>query len=140
MKIKEAVLTEKNGSVSAMLSFVLDFTRKRHKILVSNVDNINDINYIPKDLAVQEFATIMDTSLLEYILSKRFVFIDSDNYKFNCNGSFDACAVEDVYARELFENDIDQYLEYQKKKIAENTLNYRQTFELLEKQRVIALS
>lgn len=140
MKIKDAVLEEKNGSVCEMLDFVLDFTCQRHEILIKNIDSVNDVNYIPQDLAVQEFASTMDASLLEYILNKRFVFIDSDNFKFNCSGSFDAYAVEDIYAKELFENNIDRYLEYQKGKIAENTLNYRQTQELLEKQRVIALS
>jgi len=140
MKIKEAVLVEKNDSVCEMLSFVLDFTCQRHEILIRNIDNVNDADYIPKDLAVQEFASTMDASLLECILNKRFVFVDSDNFKFNCNGSFDAYAVEDIYARELFENNIDRYLEHQKTKIAENTLNYRQTRELLEKQRSIILS
>lgn len=135
MKINLAALITDN--VTELLVKILEFTRSRHRILAENVSNLHQAGFIPKDLAVEEFAEVMEGAINEHEHSRRLMLRDTENVKFGYNGNFEAKPVVDEYAKQLFENDIDGYLELQKKKLAENLLNHKVARELLKQKQTV---
>jgi len=124
-------------NVSELLLKILEFTHNRHKILAENINNLHSAGFVPKDLAVEEFADAMDVAIGEHEHSRRLMLRDTENVKFGYNGAFKAKPVVDKYAKQLFENDINGYLELQKKKLAENLLNYRVASKLLRQKQTV---
>lgn len=133
MLINSSTLISDN--IVELLVKILEFTRNRHQVLAENISNINEAGFVPKDLAVDEFAGLMDGAIDEHQQSRRLVLYDTKNFKFGYNGAFETAAFVDEYARQLFENDINGYLELQKKKLCENLLNHRVAGELLKQRR-----
>jgi len=121
-------------NITEVLLMILDFTRCRHKILIENLNNVNNKAYTPKDLDVKGFADVINSALSEHLRSGRLALVDTDTVRFKDNGNFNASAVVDVSARDLFETDVEQYLELQKKKLSENSLNSRLAAELLRRK------
>lgn len=124
-------------NVSELLLKILEFTHTRHKILAENISNLHSAGFVPKDLAVEEFADAMDVAIGEHEHSRRLMLRDTENVKFGYNGAFKAKPVVDKYAKQLFENNINGYLELQKKKLAENLLNYRVASKLLRQKQTV---
>lgn len=124
-------------NVSELLLKILEFTHNRHKILAENISNLHGTGFVPKDLAVEEFADAMDIAIGEHERNRRLMLRDTENVKFGYNGAFEAKPVVDKYAKQLFENDINSYLELQKKKLAENLLNYRVASKLLRQKQAV---
>lgn len=121
-------------NITEVLVMILDFTRCRHKILISNLNNVNNADYTPMDLDVESFSDVMNQALTEHLRSGRLALADTDTVKFEDRGNFDATPVPDEQAGQLFETDIEQYLELQKKKLSENSLNSRLAADLLRRK------
>lgn len=121
-------------NITEVLSLILDFTRQRHKVLIENLNNINREGYVPRDIAVDEFAAVVDAALAEHLVNGRLTLADSRNIKFGSQGHFEAYTVVDKCAEELFETNIEEYLELQKGKLSENSLNSRLAAELLKRK------
>lgn len=122
-------------NITEVLTMVLDFTSQRHKILIDNLNNINNKDYIPKDLDVNQFASTIDSAVTEHVINGRLALSDSDNIRFETNGRFIAEQINDTEALVLFENNnIEQYLDLQKRKLGENSLNSRLAAQLLKQK------
>lgn len=122
-------------NITEVLMMVLDFTERRHKILIENLNNINNKDFIPKDLDVNEFASAIDSAVTEHIINGRLALSDSENIKFRAKGEFSAECIVDDEAMMLFENNnIEQYLDLQKRKLSENSLNSRLGAQLLKQK------
>jgi flagellar basal body rod protein FlgB len=121
-------------NLTEVLLFILEFTQRRHKIIIENLNNVNCTGYVPKDLSVQEFAKLMDAAISEHINKGRLVLQDSANIRFGKNGQFQSYEIEDIIAQELIQTDIDKYIELQKQKLSENAFNSRLAAELLRKK------
>ena len=124
-------------NVAELLVKILEFTRRRHRVLAENISNIHEGGFTPKDLAVEEFADLIDGAINEHEHSRRLVMRDTDNVKFGYNGSFETKPLIDDHAKGLLGSDIDGYLELQKKKLAENLLNHRVAVELLRQKQML---
>jgi len=95
---------------------------------------------VPKDLEVDEFSDLLSNAINEHSQSRRLLFCDTENIKFGTGGSFGVKPVVDEYAKELLEENRDEYLELQINKLLENSLNQRVAAELLrQKQGAISI-
>jgi len=127
-------------NIAELLVKIVEFTQTRQKILSRNINNIHSFDFVPKDLAVDEFSELLNNAINEHILNQRLLLRDTENIKFGISGSFETKAVVDEYAKELFEENRDEYLELQISKLLENSLNQRVAAELLrEKQGTISI-
>ncbi|GAF73781.1 unnamed protein product, partial [marine sediment metagenome] len=80
MLINSSTLISDN--IAELLVKILEFTRNRHQVLAENISNINEAGFVPKDLAVDEFAGLMDGAIDEHQQSRRLVLYDTENFKF----------------------------------------------------------
>ncbi len=121
-------------NITEVLVMIMDFTRARHKLLIENLNNVNSKDYMPRDLDVDGFAVIINRALSEHLKNGRLALVDSETIRFEDRGSFDANAIDDYSSKKLFDSDIEQYLELQKKKLSENSFNSRLAAELLKRK------
>ena len=121
-------------NIAELLVKILDFTIARHKVLTENVNNLHCEGFIPMDLPVEEFASLMEFAIGEHKLNRRLVLRDTDNVKFGPNGTITTDPVVDEHARRLLEADMNEYLELQLKKLSENAINQKIAAELLKQK------
>ena len=124
-------------NIADLLVKIIEFTRNRHKILVQNISNIDSPGFVPKDLVAEEFSCLLNNAIDEHIANKRLLLRDTKNIKFGLSGSFIAKPIVDKHARELLEENRDEYIEMQKSKLLENTINQRVAAELLKQKQGI---
>jgi len=96
------------GKTIEMLSVILDFRSERHKVIASNIANIDTPNYRPKDIVFQE-------ELKDLIGNKDGIGIDKADF-------------EVINSGESVNLDIEMA------KLAENNLMYNLTVELLARK------
>ena len=118
-------------NITELLVKIIEFTQSRQKILTRNINNIHSSGFVPKDLAVDKFGGLLADAIDEHIRSQRLVLRDTEDIKFGAGGSFKVKPVVDKYAKELFEENRNEYLELQIDKLLENSLNQRVAAELL---------
>jgi len=127
-------------NIAELLLKIIEFTQTRQKILTQNINNIHDPQFLPKDLAVDEFTNSMNSAVSEHIRNRRLVLRDTENIKFGLRGSFEVRPIIDKYAKYLLQENRDQYLELQINKLLENSLNQRVAAELLRhKQGMVSI-
>ncbi|MHC4498979.1 MAG: hypothetical protein ACYS21_07695 [Planctomycetota bacterium] len=121
-------------NVTELLVKIIEFTQTRQKILSRNINDINSPTFVPRDLAVDEFSDLMHGAINEHVRSQRLMLRDTDNVKFGFGGSFEAKSVVDEHAKQLLEENRDEYLELQINKLMENSLNQKVAAELLRQK------
>ena len=127
-------------NIGELLVKIIEFTQTRQKILSRNINNVHSFDFVPKDLAVDEFSELLNGAIEEHIRSGRLMLHDTGGIKFGVSGSFEAKPVVDEYAKELLEENRDDYLELQISKLLENSLNQRAATELFrQKQGMISI-
>lgn len=127
-------------NIAELLVKIIEFTQNRQKILTQNINNIHSPDFVPKDLAVDEFCNLLNTAINEHTQSQRLLFCDTRNIKFGAAGRLEVQPTIDKYAKELLEENQNEYLELQINKLLENSLNQRVAAKLLkQKQRMISI-
>jgi len=127
-------------NITELLVKIIEFTHTRQKILTQNINNVRGLGFVPKDLTVDEFSDSLNNAIDEHIENQRLVLRDTENIKFGIRGSLEVKPVVDKYAKELLEENPDEYLELQINKLLENSLNQRVAAELLrQKQGMISV-
>ncbi|UCF43375.1 MAG: hypothetical protein JSV99_00125 [Planctomycetota bacterium] len=121
-------------NITELLIKIIEFTENRQKILIGNVKSIHSLGFVPEDLAVDEFSSVLTYAVNEHTQSQRLVLYDTENIKFGVGGSFEAKPTVDEYAGEVLEADKDEYLELQISKLLENSLNQRIAAEMLRQR------
>ena len=121
-------------NITEILVKITKFTQTRQKILTQNINNIHSPGFTPKDLAVDEFSDLLNNAINEHIQNQRLVLRDTENIKFGISGSFEVKPAVDKYAKELLEENPDEYLKLQINKLLENSLNQRIAAELLKQK------
>jgi flagellar basal body rod protein FlgB len=124
-------------NVSELLVKILEFTRARHEVLVENIDDMYNPDFLPKDLDVEQFAELMDEAIDEHQLCGRLRLRDTRYIKFGENGRFEVHVVVDEDAKELLEQNVKDYVKLQKNKLKENLVNYRLAREILKQKQGI---
>ena len=121
-------------NITELLFKIIEFTQTRQKILTQNINDIHKLNFVPKDLAVDEFSDSLNNAITEHVRNRRLVLQDSENIKFGISGNFDVKPIIDKKAKLLLNENRDQYLEFQINKLLENSLNQRIAAELLKQK------
>ncbi len=132
--MNQAVVTD---NISEVLTKIIEFTNNRQKILTENLHNVHNFGFVPKDLAVNEFSDLLDAAIDEHVRNKRLVLCDSANVTFGSEGFFEAKPVIDSQAKQLLDENKDQYIEFQVSKLLENAINQRLAAELLQQRHTI---
>ena len=127
-------------NITELLTKIIEFTQTRQKILTQNMNNIHSQGFIPKDLNVDEFSDLLNDAVNEHIRNQRLLLRDTENIKFGEEGRVEIKAIPDKYAKEMLENNPDEYIELQINKLLENSLNQRVAAELLrQKQGTVSI-
>ncbi len=121
-------------NITELLVKIIEFTRTRHKILARNISDISSLGFVPKDLVADEFSDLLNSAINEHIANRRLVLRDTENIKFGIGGSFKVKPTVDKYAKDLLDENRDEYIELQKNKLLENALNQRVAAELLKQK------
>lgn len=121
-------------NITELLVKIIEFTRTRHKILARNISDISSLGFVPKDLVADEFSDLLNSAIDEHIVNRRLVLRDTENVKFGIGGSFKVKPTVDKYAKDLLDENRDKYIELQKNKLLENTINQRVAAELLKQK------
>ncbi len=127
-------------NITELLVKIIEFTHSRQKILYQNINNHRIADFVPKDLAVDEFSRSLDVAINEHVRNRRLVFCDSENVRFGSCGTFKTEAIVDEEAGKLLEANRNEYIELQLNKLMENSLNQRVAAELLrQKQGMVSI-
>ena len=121
-------------NIAELLVKIIEFTQTRQKILAQNINSIHSPDFIPRDLAVDEFSRLLHNAIDEHTRSRYLMLCDTENVKFGISGGFEVKPIVDNYAKKLLENNPDEYLELQMNKLSENSLNQRIAAELLKQK------
>jgi flagellar basal body rod protein FlgB len=121
-------------NVTEILIRIVKFTQTRHKILVQNIINVRDPEFIPKELEVSAFSSLLSNAIDEHIRHQRLVLRDTENIKFDMGGRLEVKPIVDELGRRLLEENRDEYLERQMGKLWENSLNQQFAAELLRQK------
>ncbi|MHC4641077.1 MAG: hypothetical protein ACYS32_05485 [Planctomycetota bacterium] len=121
-------------NMAELLVKIIEFTRARHKILTQNISNIDKPEFAPKDLVADEFSRQLNNAIDEHIANNRLLLRDTKNIKFGVSGSFIAKPVVDKRAKELLDENREEYIEIQKSKLLENVMNQKVAAELLKQK------
>ena len=124
-------------NIAEILVKVMEFTQTRQKVLAQNINDIHMASFVPRDLPVDEFSRLLNNAIDEHIRKQRLILRDTEHIKFGINGSFEVEPVVDRYAKELLEENLDEYLELQINKLLENSLNQRVAAELLRQNQAM---
>jgi len=125
-------------NITEVLVMIIEFTQTRQKILTRNIENAHSPGFAPIDLTADEFSDVLNAAVDEHIRNQRLVLHDTENIKFGVGGSFETRPVVDENAKELLEEDGDEYLDSQISKLLENSLNQRIAVELLRQRQATA--
>jgi len=121
-------------NIAELLVEIIEFTQARHRILTDNIKNYQNDDFLPMDLATDEFSILLHNSINEHVANQRLVMFDTDHIKFGSDGTFEAIPRPDEYASELLRNDPEQYLDFQIDNLMENMLNQKIATELLNQK------
>ena len=128
-----ASLTTDN--LSLVLTRIVEFTQRRHRILTRNLLDFRTEGFVPCDLPLHEFTRCMTRAVSEHLRHDRLLFADTPHVRFEEGGRFDADPVVDEQGRRLLQEDARQYLSYQMRKVSENQNNTRIAQHLLSRKR-----
>ena len=121
-------------NITEILIRIVKFTQTRHKILIQNIINVRDPEFVPKELEVNEFSSLMSSAIDEHVHNQRLVLCDTENIKFDMGGRLEVRPVIDELSKKLFKENREEYLERQMNKLWENSLNQKLAAELLKKK------
>ena len=125
-------LTELNTDIiSELLMLLTKFTRIRHRILRQNIQCAGARKYRPKDLRADEFSETLNHAITEYILNQRLILRDTDTISFGPNSTAMFTPVPDPEAGRLLKLNKIDYVQFQNRKIKENTINEKIAKKLL---------
>ena len=121
-------------NITEILIRIVKFTQTRHKILIQNIIHMRDPEFVPKELEVNEFSSLLSHAVDEHVRNQRLVLVDTENIKFDVEGRIEIRPIVDELGRKLFQQNREEYLERQIDKLWENSLNQTLAAELLRKK------
>ena len=119
-------------NITEVLEKIIKFTERRNHLLMRNIEEVDDEEFIPVDLDVDDFAGLMTDAIGEHIQNKRLLLCDSETIRFGRGGSFECTPIVDEEAMELLGIDSNEYVCHQIRKLSENFINHKMATELLE--------
>ena len=121
-------------NITEILIKIVKFTQFRQKILVQNIINIHIPGFVPRDLEVDEFSTVLNNAIDEHVQNRHLLLYDTENIKFCAAGDLELRPIVDEHGERLLEEDRDEYIEWQIDKLWENSLSQKIAAELLRQK------
>ena len=121
-------------NIVEILIKIIKFTQARQKILIQNIINVQNPEYIPKELEVIEFSHVLNNAIDEHVQNQRLVLCDTENIKFGAGGNIELKPIIDEQGIKLLEENQDGYIVRQINKLWENSLNQKFAAELLRQK------
>ena len=121
-------------NITEILIMIIEFTQARQKILAQNINNVHLPGFMPKELEVGEFTSLLNNAIDEHIRTARLILCDTENIKFGCSCDFNVRPVNDLSSSELLRQNPEEYIELQMNKLWENSLNQRVAAEMLRQK------
>lgn len=121
-------------NISEILIKIVKFTQTRQKILIQNIINFKNPGFVPKELEVNEFSDVLNNAIDEHVRNRRLVLHDTENIKFGASGSIEVKPIVDEHGTKLLEENRDEYIMRQIRKLWENSLNQKLAAELLRQK------
>lgn len=121
-------------NITEILIKIVKFTQSRQKILVQNIINIHRPGFVPRDLEVDEFSTVLNNAIDEHVQNRHLLLYDTENIKFRGAGDLELRPIVDEHAERLLEEDRDEYIGWQIDKLWENSLSQKVAAELLRQK------
>ncbi len=121
-------------NITEILTKIVEFSQVRQKVLIQNIINVDHPEFVPKELEVHVFSSLVNDAIDEHIRSRRLVLRDTQNIKFGANGGFEVAPVVDEQCRQLLAESQQQYIERQIGKLWENSLNQKVAAEMLKQR------
>jgi flagellar basal body rod protein FlgB len=121
-------------NITEILIKIVKFTQTRQKILIQNIINVQNPEYIPRELEVNEFSDVLNNAIDEHVQNQRLVLRDTENIKFGASGSITLTPIVDEHAIKLLEKNREEYIDRQINKLWENSLNQKLAAQLLRQK------
>ena len=121
-------------NITEILIKIVKFTQTRQKILIQNLINVQNPEYIPRELEVNEFSEVLNNAIDEHIQNQRLVLHDTENIKFGPSGSINLTPIVDEHSVKLLEENRQGYIDRQINKLWENSLNQKFAAQLLKQK------
>jgi flagellar basal body rod protein FlgB len=121
-------------NITEILINIVKFTQTRQKILIQNLINVQNPEYIPRELEVNEFSEVLNNAIDEHILNQRLVLRDTENIKFGPSGNINLTPIVDEHGVKLLEGNRQEYIDRQINKLWENSLNQKFAAQLLKQK------
>ena len=121
-------------NITEILIKIVKFTRTRQKILVQNIINVHEPDFVPRELEVDEFSGVLNDAIDEHVESQRLVLSDTQTIKFCAGGDMEVKPIVDEHGEKLLQENRDEYIEWQIDKLWENSLSQRVAAELLRQK------
>ncbi|HUV62377.1 MAG TPA: hypothetical protein VMW24_00695 [Sedimentisphaerales bacterium] len=121
-------------NITEILTKIVEFSQARQKVLIQNIINVDHPEFVPKELEVREFSSLVNDAIDEHVRSRRLVLRDTEHIKFGAGGAFEIRPVVDEKCRKLLEENQQQYIERQISKLWENSLSQKVAAEMLRQR------
>lgn len=118
-------------NVDEVLVKIIQFTHVCHKVILDNINNCRSAGFIPRQVDAEDFAKVISAALSEHRRTRRLALCDSKSVSFMSGGRLSVKSKIDWVAKLLFEKDLDQYLNLQRQRLSENTINNKTACALL---------
>jgi len=120
-------------NITEILAKIVEFSQARQKVLIQNIINVDHPEFVPKELEVHKFSSLVNDAIDEHVRSRRLVLRDTENIKFGAGG-FEVTPIIDEQCRKLLAENLQQYIERQISKLWENSLNQKVAAEMLKQR------
>jgi len=121
-------------NITEILTKIVEFSQARQKVLIQNIINVDHPKFVPKELEVHKFSSLVNDAIDEHVRSRRLVLRDTENIKFAGGSGFEVTPIIDEQCRKLLTENVPQYIERQISKLWENSLNQRVAAEMLKQR------
>ncbi len=121
-------------NITEILTRIVEFSQVRQKVLIQNIIYMDHPEFVPKELEVHEFSSLVNAAIDEHVRSRRLVLRDTANIKFAGDSGFEVTPIVDEQCRKLLTENLQQYIERQISKLWENSLNQKVAAEMLKQR------
>jgi len=119
-------------NIDEILVKIIQFTHIRHTLISDNIRNCRAVGFVPRYIDDEDFAKVISIALAEHQRNNRLALCDSDTVSFLPDGDFRLEPQIDTEATKLFDSDFEAYVQLQKNRLKENSINNKAACALLE--------
>ena len=119
-------------NIDEILVKIIQFTHIRHTVISENIRNCRTAGFVPRFVDAEDFAKVISAALTEHQRNNCLALCDSRTISFLPDGDFRLEYQIDTEAAGLVENDFEAYIQLQKNRLKENSINNKTACALLE--------